>query len=168
MITGSLAAAYYGPPRATQDVDVVVETSPEALDRVAELLRARGLYVSAEAARDAYRARGQFNAIDPERGWKLDVIVRKDRPFSEEEFARRVPATLLGLQVYVPTLEDLILAKLEWALKGDSELQRRDVRHLLKAGGETLDRHYLQRWVSDLGLEEEWDSLTGRDLSDEG
>jgi len=29
--------------------------------------------------------------IDNETGWKVDLIVRKDRPFSEAEFERRVP-----------------------------------------------------------------------------
>jgi hypothetical protein len=31
MLTGSLAAAYYAMPRATQDVDFVISTSPDAL-----------------------------------------------------------------------------------------------------------------------------------------
>jgi hypothetical protein len=159
MITGSLAAAHYGPPRATQDVDVVVETSADALDRVVELLRSQGLYVNPEAARGAHRTRGQFNAIDPEWGWKLDLIVRKDRPFSVEEFSRRVPATLLGIEVFVPSLEDLIPAKLEWATLGHSELQRQDVLHLIEAGGGGLDQKYIQRWLGELGLLEEWGRL---------
>jgi hypothetical protein len=29
----------------------------------------------------------QFTAIDPVSGWKAELIVRKDRPFSESEVA---------------------------------------------------------------------------------
>lgn len=32
MLTGSLAAAYYGTPRATQDVDLVIEPSADCLE----------------------------------------------------------------------------------------------------------------------------------------
>jgi hypothetical protein len=41
MLTGSLAAAFYAVPRATQGVDVVIETEQAGLDRlVARLLEA--------------------------------------------------------------------------------------------------------------------------------
>jgi hypothetical protein len=161
MITGSLAAAHYAAPRATQDVDVVVEVSSESLDHVVAFFQARGLYVSSEAAREAHHTRGQFNAVDPDRGWKADVIIRKDRPFSISEFSRRLPATLMGLNVFIPTLEDLILAKLEWASLGDSDLQRRDVSHLLQVAGDTIDRDYLLRWIRELGLGDEWKRVEG-------
>lgn len=55
-----------------------------------------GLYVDRDAAMSAWRTRSQFNAIDPESGWKVDLIVRKDRPFSRREFERRERADLLG------------------------------------------------------------------------
>lgn len=104
MVTGSLAAAHYAAPRATQDVDVVVETTSRTLEQVVALFESRGLYVSSEAAREAHRTRGQFNAVDPDRGWKVDVIIRRERPFSVSEFARRLLATLMGLDVFIPTL----------------------------------------------------------------
>jgi hypothetical protein len=43
MLTGSIAAAFYGQPRATQDVDIVVEIEPNHLDRLVEELAAAGL-----------------------------------------------------------------------------------------------------------------------------
>lgn len=162
MLTGSLAAAYYAVPRATRDVDVVVDASRRGIERVVEGLLAAGCYVDQDAALDAWRQRGQFNAIDPELGWKVDLIVRKDRPYSVEEFSRRQPAAMLGVDLALASFEDVILAKLEWSRLGDSELQRRDVGQLLERGWDRLDHAYLQRWVTALGLDAEWKDVRAR------
>jgi hypothetical protein len=43
-----------------------------------------------------------------------------------------------------------------WSLLGDSDRQRRDVVHLLEEQGDALDLDYIDRWVSELGLQAEW------------
>ena len=63
----------------------------------------------------ALAERDQFNLIDLTTTWKVDLIIRKDRPFSLSEFDRRVRSTILGVDVYQATAEDTVLAKLEWA-----------------------------------------------------
>ncbi len=158
MLTGSLAAAYYAVPRATQDIDIVLETKAEGLDRLVRGLLAAGWYVDRDAALEAWRGRGQFNTIEPESGWKADFIVRKDRSYSREEFGRRERISLLGVDVAIASLEDVLIAKLEWSHLGDSALQRRDVVQLLERSWPRLDHAYLRRWISALGLESEWDT----------
>ena len=156
MLTGSLAAAFYGTPRATQDIDVVVESQPDSLKKLARLLREAGLYVDVDAALEALETGGQFNAVDPETGWKADLIIRKSRPFSESEFSRRHHSELFGVEIALATLEDLIIAKLEWSELGDSELQRRDIRELLDIAGASIDRDYVERWIAALNLQDAW------------
>lgn len=162
MLTGSLASAYYAVPRATQDIDLVVETQAAGVERLVGGLREAGCYVDRDAALEAWRCRGQFNAIDPESGWKVDVMVRKDRLYSRAEFARRQRASLLGVEVAIASLEDVLIAKLEWSRLGDSALQRRDVVQLLERTWDRLDREYLERWIPELGLETEWADARGR------
>jgi hypothetical protein len=157
MLTGSLAAAYYSVPRATQDVDFVIDPREATLEALIRGLQTAGLYISPEATRAARRTAGQFNAIDPDTGWKADLIIRRDRPFSTEEFARRRRARLLGVDVALTSLEDLIVAKLEWGQLADSDLQRRDIAFLLEAGWASIDRSYVENWVAALGLEAEWE-----------
>lgn len=159
MLTGSLAAAYYATPRATQDIDVVIDTQEEGIENLVQGFLDAGLYVDREAALDAWRTHGQFNAIDPESGWKVDLIIRKDRSFSRTEFQRRERADLLGIEVSLASLEDILIAKLEWAQMGDSELQRGDVIRLLERSGNQLDWVYLEKWVAELGLQAEWESV---------
>jgi hypothetical protein len=54
-----------------------------------------------------------------------------------------------GVKTWIVSREDLILSKLVWAIDSESELQRRDVRTLLD---ESMDRAYLERWASQLGV----------------
>ena len=154
MVTGSLAGAYHGEPRATRDVDIVIDPDAGALDRLLDDLVLKGFYVDRDAALGALASRAQFNAIGPEAS-KVDFIIRRDRPFSVEEFARREPADLLGTQGYVTSAESLVIAKLEWAAVSGSERQLRDVRGIV-AVTRTLDDAYIERWAAALGLSDAW------------
>jgi hypothetical protein len=155
-LTGSLAAAYYATPRATKGIDIVFATDHAGIDRLVERLREASLYVDRDAALEALRSKAQFNAIAPTTGWKIDFIVRKDRPFSRTEFERRESAGILGTETWLASLEDVLIAKLEWGAMGDSELQRRDVTELLERAGDRLDHEYVDRWARELGLDAEW------------
>lgn len=149
MVTGSTASAVYGQPRATNDVDLVIDPTPEQLDALLVLLKP-GFYVSTEAAREALAGREMFNVIDLESSWKADLIVRKDRPFSREEFSRRRPAQLFGTEVFVVSPEDSLLSKLEWARQSGSEQQLRDAAAIVART--PLDRDYLHRQAAALGI----------------
>lgn len=168
MLTGSLASAYYATPRATQDIDLVIDAGAETLDRAVTGLSEAGYYVDRGAALEALESHGQFNAIDASGGWKVDLIIRKDRAFSRTEFERRETASLLGVQVSLASLEDVLIAKLEWSKLGDSELQRRDVVQLLERAGSRLDLPYVERWVAALDLSREWEHARQRVSEDVG
>lgn len=84
-------------------------------------------YVDRDVARDALRRRSMFNVIEITTGWKLDLVIRKARPFSVEEMRRRTPTRILGIEVPIATAEDTIIAKLEWAKLGASDRQLEDV-----------------------------------------
>ncbi len=157
MLTGSLASTFHGEPRSTRDIDVVIDPTPAALDRLLDRLHNDGLYVDGDAARAALRERGQFNAIAGDA--KVDFIVRKDRPFAKAEFERRRRVQLPGIEGEMVTVEDLILAKLAWAKETDSERQRRDVSGMIGAAGSTLDRVYVAAWAERLGVAEDWRRL---------
>jgi hypothetical protein len=157
MLAGSFASTYHGDPRTTNDIDLVIDPSRDALDRFVRGLDPERFYVSAEAARTAFERRGQFNVVLLDSGWKADLILRKERPFSRSEFERRQPAEIAGVALSIATAEDTIVAKLEWARAGESERQLRDVVGILEVSGERLDRDYLARWVAELGLQALWD-----------
>jgi hypothetical protein len=162
MLAGSFASSHHGAPRATQDIDIVVDPTFDSLDLLLAALTGEDVYFDVDVARDELRRRGQFNIIDGSTAWKVDLIFRKGRPFSREEMSRRVPAVVLGVDVWVATAEDTILAKLEWSKMGESERQLRDVKAMLETKGASLDLTYIERWLDDLGVRELWERVRGR------
>ncbi len=158
MVAGSVASSHYGRPRMTHDVDVVLDPTPTDLSSlVGELTRA-GLYVNADVAQRALQSRRQFNVIEAGSGLKIDLIIRKERPFSTGELARRRRVDLgLGVEVALATAEDTILSKLEWASKaGGSERQLGDVVGIIEVNRARLDTDYIERWAAELGVAGLW------------
>jgi hypothetical protein len=47
----------------------VIETEAQGIARVVQGLRDAGCYVDGDAALEAWRTQGQFNAIEPGSGW---------------------------------------------------------------------------------------------------
>ncbi len=152
MVVGSLASAFHGEPRATQDIDIVIDPAPEQLDDLLQAFGAGTFYVGDGQA--ALASRGMFNVIDVTSGWKIDFIVRKDREFSVAEMSRRIEAEVLGVRIFVATAEDTVVAKLEWAAAGGSERQLADAAAVIAVGGDLLDWDHLWRWAAALGLSE--------------
>jgi hypothetical protein len=156
MLTGSFASAHYGVPRSTQDIDLVIEATAAQLQTFVQSLSADEYYADLDAALEAQRKESLFNAIDLATGWKIDLIIRKSRSFSREEFSRRQIVDVQGLPLFVATAEDVILAKLEWAKLGNSDRQIEDVAAILRLQSEILDKRYLERWIAELELNEQW------------
>lgn len=156
MLTGSFASSYYGAPRGTQDIDIVITATPDQLRALVAQFPRDTYYVDETAALASLDESGQFNVIDMVSGWKVDFIIRKRRPFSEEEFRRRGLGDVAGVPIAIATPEDVIIAKLEWAKLGDSRRQIEDAGGILRVRASDLDWTYLEHWIERLGLEVQW------------
>src|SRR5215813_12358810 len=88
MITGSFASNFYGIPRTTRDIDIVIAASPEQLKDLIQQLQDKNYYAQIEDALDALRHHSMFNAIEPSMVWKIDFIMRTPGTFSQEAFRR--------------------------------------------------------------------------------
>ena len=158
MLTGSFASVFYGSPRSTQDIDFVIAVNAAQIRTFLETLPSDEYYVEVNAALEALERESMFNIIDLKTSWKIDLIVRKSRAFSQEEFSRRSLHNVQGVSLFVASAEDIILAKLEWAKLGASQRQIEDAAGILKLRGDSLDRSYLDKWVRELGLTKEWNA----------
>lgn len=151
MVAGSVGSACYGRPRATNDIDLVIDPTDAALRGFLGRLGS-GYYVSEDAAMEALRRRSMFNIIDMVTFWKADLYLRGSRAFDVKGFSRRQRQPVLGLEIWVISPEDVILSKLDWARESGSEQQLRDVAGVLEIQQERLDMEYLWHWAEELGL----------------
>ena len=155
MLTGSFASAFHGAPRSTQDIDIVIAADTEQFVRS---LPSAEYYVDLDAALEGHKRQSLFNVIDLATGWKIDLIIRKSRAFSQEEFGRRQLVNAQGPAVFVASAEDVVIAKLEWSKLAQSRRQIEDAATILKLRWELLNRPYTERWISELNLNQEWSS----------
>lgn len=154
-VGGSLASTMHGEIRTTQDVDLVVELEECHVEPLVESLRA-AFHVDVEAVFDAVRRRSSCNLIHRATAFKVDLFVRRERPFSRSEMARRERIEVAGLSLPIATAEDSVLTKLEWFEMGGrvSDRQWRDVLGVIKGCRGGLDVAYLERWATELGVRE--------------
>lgn len=163
MIGGSQASMFYGEPRLTRDIDVVVELGAEHIPALLARFPADEYYADATAARDAVRTRGHFNIIHPGSGLKIDVYVNPDTPYDRVRLARRQRLPLRpGVEAYFARPEDIILYKLLYHRQVESGMHLRDVIGIIRISGPELDERYLEDWIGQLGLRELWEQVRAR------
>jgi hypothetical protein len=149
MISGSVAMITYAVPRMTRDIDIVINLKESDIDQFAEIFK-EGFYLHKEGIREEVKRRGMFNVIDFESGEKIDFIVRKNTEFHYNEFERRIRTNAFGFEVWVVSIEDLIISKLNWIQQIQSDMQIGDIRSLLENA--SIDKDYLIKWVNRLSL----------------
>jgi hypothetical protein len=147
-VTGSEALPRYGEPRQTMDIDIVIDLSPADFGRLAAAFEHDYLVnPPIDFGGHLMASVMPLSALG-----KADLILSRDDAWSRSAMDRRQPwSHPLHGNVWVISLEDLILAKLAWS-EGTSELQLRDCRHLIAQSGGAIDWPYLERWASSLGL----------------
>ena len=165
LIGGAIAGWAWGEPRATQDLDLVVDIPVEAVNRLSDELKARDMLVPAEIILDALtedRADVPINAIHLYSGLKADLYpLRAGDELRQEAFQRRLQVDFgppIG-NVYVHSPEDLILYKLLFFSINRQPKHVRDITSILRAKQGQLDMALLLRWVERLGLSRIWEEV---------
>lgn len=148
MLTGAFAFNYYAIPRATKDVDIVVDVTGSG--KIGNLIERLEPEIE-------FRGQAQFDTITwgkrhvgkPAQNSTLEVELFElfDDPFVKSQFERRRRLTLpqLSIKTWIPTAEDIIVQKLRWARLKDLE----DARDVLATEGiGTLDMPYIENWCA--------------------
>lgn len=149
MLSGSVALTFYGKPRMTRDIDIVIVLSTQEIDRFVKIFE-QDFYIDRDMVEDAVRNQSMFNIIHLETVIKVDFIIRKTQEYRILEFSKRKKMQLEEQEVSVVSLEDLIISKIYWAKDSFSEMQIKDIVSLL---GLDVDMVYVQDWCARLGLD---------------
>lgn len=159
MVSGSVAAIYYGEPRMTNDVDIIVFLRR---DDVAGLLKAfpgETFYcpprevILLELAREQ---RGHFNLIHHDSGFKADIYLTGRDELHAWGMAHAKAVNLGEERVMIAPPEYVILRKLQFYREGQSQKHLRDISRMLSGLGDDWPREPLLQMIQAERLQAEW------------
>ncbi|MDI6731115.1 MAG: hypothetical protein QME05_00850 [Candidatus Margulisbacteria bacterium] len=155
-LTGGFAVSFYGKPRSTHDLDIIVQLIAGNRN-IKELMTAfiKDYYVSEEGITDAIIHDTMFNIIHQETGFKIDFWILKNEEYAQESFSRRKRFEILGLTPWILSPEDMIINKLQWYKAAESDKHLKDARGIIEIQKDNIDQKYLHKWTNKLGLNSE-------------
>lgn len=161
MVAGGFAAIFYGEPRLTIDVDVVVDMKEEQVSPFVAAFPPEDYYVSEEAVYDSLRRCYPFNVIQPATGAKVDIVPLPRDAFTQNAFQRRQRTVYneAGQTATFISPEDLILAKLTAFRETESDKHLRDARGVLVTLWGRVDMERIRSGAQSLGMGEQLEGL---------
>lgn len=161
MVSGSVAAIYYGEPRLTNDVDIVLWLTPEKIDAFIRSFPPEEFYcppkevILEEMAR---RARGHCNLIHHNTGFKADLYLVRSDPLHLWGLSRTREGELDDRSFKLAPPEYVIVRKLQFFKEGGSGKHLRDIHRILLSDDNELDRETIGHLVREHSLEREWNA----------
>ena len=159
VIGGSVAAIFYGEPRFTQDVDMVVFLNEVNIRQLPEIFPSKEFYLpppEAIVTEVARTQRGQFNIIHLETMFKADIYPTGRDEFNAWAFRNKRPVIYEGETLVLAPPEYVIVRKLEYFREGGSDKHLRDIRGILNVSGQQIHQADLDEWIQRCGVETEW------------
>ncbi len=159
MVSGSVAAIYYGEPRMTNHVDVIVFLRREDARRLVEAFPLDTFHcppvdvIESERLRDQ---RGHFNLIHHDTGFKADIYLTGRDELQRWGLDRAITTDFAGDSLAFAPPEYVIVRKLQFYREGHSEKHLRDISRMLTGLGESWERATLERLIREQHLEIEW------------
>jgi hypothetical protein len=109
ILIGAYALAAHGYPRATMDIDIWVMPSPKNADAVLRALRRFGAPLHNLTKEDLQKDGTVFQiGVAPRR---IDIITTASGLQFEETYRSSLTVTIEGIEVHIPSVEDLIRNK---------------------------------------------------------
>lgn len=154
MITGAWSVIYYGRPRASHDIDFVVDIPEKEQHLVIKAIKTLGtdFLFQKESIKEAVKEKRMFNILYLPTMLKLDFWMLKDEPFDQSRFSRKKQVKILNHLLWLASAEDTILQKLKWYQKAKIEKHLIDAAFVYQIQKKNLDGEYLKKWAKILGV----------------
>lgn len=160
-VTGSIASIFYGEPRLTHDIDIVLHLNPIDVQRFPSLFPLEQFYcppeevIQIESKRRPY---GHFNLIHHSTGFKADIYADAGDPLHQWAFKNRKHVELTkSLSIWIAPPEYLVIRKLEYFREGGSEKHLEDIGKMLPQVETVLSKEFLDGEIEKRGLRLIWD-----------
>jgi len=150
MMTGGIAAIFYGRPRLTHDFDIIIEMDAHHIAKLENSFK-NDFYISPSAIQEAIDKRSMFNIIHYDSGIKVDFWLIEDDEYDRKRFERRRKHLYGERDIFFTSPEDVILIKLLWFKDSQIQKHRDDARGVLEIQ-QNLDMDYLGKWAKKLSV----------------
>lgn len=141
MFVGAIAIGYYGIPRTTQDVDIVVVIQQDKIQNFAQYFQSLDFYCPAEDITAAFEEKSHFGVFDNQSPFRIDVKGIYSE-FDQQSFLRRVEVESFRRKICLCTPEDAIISKLMYGSPKDIL----DTKGILLRMKDKLDYNYLTKY----------------------
>ena len=148
-LIGAWALSVWGTARATNDVDFLVLVDDEELGRLSDRMVRAGFELDETWLKWNPMLRGSQLRFQFQ-GTSVDLLRARDA-HDQQVFRRKRRKRMGGRHYWVVSAEDFILQKLKVGRPRDFE----DALSILERSGTTLDKRYLGRWASRIGVSAE-------------
>jgi len=149
VVTGGLAVSYWGFPRSTHDIDIIIEIDPSKTEEILKSFK-KDFYISKEGIESMLERDISFNIIHNESGIKIDFWpLGKEDKHKIMEFKRARKENVFGKTISMIAPEDLIIVKLQWFRESNSSRHLEDIKSILKIS--EVDLKYIKNWAERQG-----------------
>ncbi len=164
MITGAVASTFYGEPRLTHDIDLVIVLKSSEADSFVSLFPAYDYYCPPQEVLRIEIARKQnahFNLIHHESGYKADCYVAGSHPLHSWGLAHRRRLKISSiLDIWVAPPEYVIIRKLQFFKEGGSQKHLVDIQKICHTEDAGISWETLRLFLDKYNLEKEWKLCT--------
>ncbi|MBI4925496.1 MAG: hypothetical protein HY843_06180 [Bdellovibrio sp.] len=162
-ITGSVASIFYGEPRLTHDIDIVIHLSVKEIHRFISIFPEKQYYcpptevIHIELIRHDF---AHFNLIHHNTGMKADIYPDVGDDLYTWAFQHKRRVNLYGnLSLWLAPPEYVIIRKLEYFREGQSQKHINDIEKMLLQIKHELNNDFLNKELKKRSLLSLWNKL---------
>lgn len=151
VIVGGLVAIFYGIPRTTMDIDIIIQIPENEIKVFVEFLKKNDFFASEDDIKTAFKEKSHCTIEDKKSLIRLDVKgIYKE--FDRETLKRKRHFNYKGAKLYLASPEDTIASKLLFG----SEQDIKDVEGIYVRQKGKLNMDYLGSRCKNLGVYKEF------------
>lgn len=162
-VTGSIASIFYGEPRLTHDIDIVLHLPLTDVQKFITLFPLEQFYCPPEEVIQIESRRkpsGHFNLIHHASGFKADIYTDAGDQLHNWAFQNRKHVELTkDLSLWVAPPEYVIIRKLEYFREGGSQKHLEDIAKMWPQIVGKLNMEFLNSEIKKRMLETQWSQI---------
>jgi len=147
VIVGGFAAIFYGNPRTTMDLDVVMQIKEIDIEKVVKFFKENGFFADTEDMSAAFKERSHCTVEYKGTMFRIDIKGVYDE-MDRRTIKNKVKADFHGTKMYIASPEDTIINKLIFARERDIM----DAMGIYARQMGKLDEKYLEKEAKKRGV----------------